>query len=193
MLWTDECKYNIKVSDGVVYVRRRVGEALNPNCLCGTVKHGGGGIMVWGSMSASGVSRIYRVQGTLKSDQYLRILQREMVPSMKDLFGHNKAIFQQDNDPKHTAKVTKVWLSKQSFCVLEWPPQSPDLNPIEKLWEIFNQHQDKSKGIKNEDELWEECQETWKKVSMDICHKLVELIFRRVAEVIKHKGGSTKY
>ena len=118
VLWTDECKYNIKASAGIVYVRRRVGETLNPNCLCGTVKHGGGGIMVWGSMSASGVGRIYRVQGTLKSDQYLRILQRETVSSMKDLFGRNKAIFQQDNDPKHTAKVTKAWLSKQPFCVL---------------------------------------------------------------------------
>ena len=73
----------IEVSN--VYVRRRVGEALNPNSLRGTVKHDSGGIMVWGSMSASGVGRIYRVQGTLKSDQYQRILQQKMVPSMKRL------------------------------------------------------------------------------------------------------------
>ena len=193
VLWTDESKCNMKASDGIVYVRRRVGEALNPKCLRGTVKHGGGGIMVWGSMSASGVGRLYGVQGTLRADQYLKILKYHMVPSMKDLFGHKQAVFQQDNDPKHTAKTTKSWLSKQPFRVLKWPPQSPDLNPIENLWEIVNQHRDKSRRIKNEDELWQECQETWHKISADICRNLVESMPRRLAEVIKHNGGSTKY
>jgi len=194
VLWSDESKYNMKASDGAVYVRRKKGEALKMNCMRGTVKHGGGGnIMVWGCMSAAGVGRLQKVDGIMTATTYIDILKNSMLPSKKEIFGRKKCIFMHDNDPKHAAKATKAWLEKQKLEVMEWPPQSPDLNPIENLWEILNQHRDKSKRMKNTTELWEDCQKTWATITPDLCMKLVESMPRRLAEVIKNKGGSTKY
>ena len=64
----------------------------------------------------------------------VRILRDNLEISLEDLgLKKDLMIFQQDNDPKHTSKLAKNFLADESYTLLEWPPQSPDLNPIEKF------------------------------------------------------------
>ena len=131
-MFSDEKKFNRLGSDGRVYVRRRPGESLLPNCLRGTVKGGGGSLMAWGCFSTKETGPIERVCGIMDQHVYRQIVEEVMLPYAEE----NMPLrwwFQQDNDPKHTAKSVRRYFDEKMIPVLSWPSQSPDLNPIENL------------------------------------------------------------
>ncbi len=103
-----------------------------------------------------------------------------------------RALFQHDNDPKHTSKATVGFLKKNRVKVIQWPSMSPDLNPIEHLWGILKrqvEHHSQS-SIQS---LKEVILEEWKKIDLAKCRQLVHSMPRRLGAVIKNHGGHTKY
>ena len=98
--------------------------------------------------------------------------------------------FQQNNDPKHTAKTTQEQLRDKSLNVLEWPSQSPDLKPIEHLWRYLKiAVQRHSNPTLQHLRI---CKEEWKNLPKYRCAKLVASYPGRLKDVIAAKGASTK-
>ncbi|GFW10482.1 transposable element Tcb2 transposase [Trichonephila clavipes] len=93
----------------------------------GTVKHGGGSIMVWGCMAATGVGNLVIIDGIMNQYSYLNILKNNLTQSASKLGLDGSSTFQQDNDPKHTARVVREWLLYNVRKQAKNPPQSPDI------------------------------------------------------------------
>ena len=132
--------------------------------------------MVWGCMGWNGVGIICKVEGKMDAKQYVTILEEFMVESIKELeIPEEKVIFQQDNDPKHTSKLASSWFENHGIQVLDWPAQSPDLNPIEHLWNLLKRrilaYERPASGVW---ELWSRAQDEWRKIGKEECQGLIE-------------------
>ncbi len=148
--------------------------------------------MIWGAMSSAGVGPLSFLKSNVTASVYQEILEHFMLPSVDPLFKDADFIFHQDLAPGHTATSTKSWLNDHGVGVLDWPENSPDLNPIENLWGIVKRKM-RNMRPKNADELKATVKETWASIPLQQCHKRITSIPRQIEAVIKAKGAPAKY
>ncbi len=174
------------------YIWRKSNTAFQKKNIIPTVKYGGGSVMVWGCFAASGPGRLAVINGTMNSAVYQKILKDNVRPSVRDLKLKRTWVLQQDNDPKHTSKSTSEWLKKNKMKTLEWPSQSPDLNPIEMLWHDLKKavHARKPSNVA---ELQQFCQYELAKIPPQHCNRLIASYRKRLMAVVAAKGGPTSY
>ena len=191
VIWSDKTKINMLGSYGRRWAWKKAGEGLSVRLVNATVEFGGGSLMMWGCMLWEGVGYACKIDGWMDWELYSQILEDELAYYSKD---SSDIVFQQGNDPKHKSKKATTWFKDHNFKVLPWPAQSPDLNPIEHLWDHLKRklgEYDKAPG--GILELWERVQAEWDKIEPNVCQNLIESMPRRVAAVVKAKGGHTKY
>ena len=191
VLFTDESKVSIG-NDGALYVWRREGEEFLPECCDRTVQHAAS-VMVWASMCWHGftLGSLVKLEGRLDSTAYQQVLEEHMLTDAAALIGDD-FVFQQDNAPIHTSRSTRQWLRQHDVTLLDWPPKSPDANPIENLW-----HELKTAANRREPrtaaELWNALQEAWQQIPAARVRNLAESVPRCLDAIRRARGGNTRY
>lgn len=202
VLWSDESPFTLHPAPycGRVWVHE--GTGLDPRQIEGTKKHGGGHITIWGCFSAlGGIGSLKWVKGHMDSSDYHGILTARVFPELRKRSQQQPEVvwlFQQDNASIHTAEQCSTYLKRkeeeEGFKVLDWPSQSPDLNPIENLWAALKTELKKRKTYPTKpDELWEAIQEEWTKLKKSLLDNLAGSMKRRCQLVIAAHGGPIRY
>lgn len=146
-------------------------------------------VMVWGGISKRGATKLVIFSGNMKSPFYQQhVLNDALLPFIGQKYpqGHK---FMQDNAPCHTSGPTQQFMEANNINWWKTPPESPDLNPIEKLWTELKNH---CAMVTTKRDLIEAIKEFWRGLTPRRCTRYINHIHKVIPEVIKQEGGSTQ-
>ena len=130
---------------------------------------------------------LVQVKGKMDRFQYLEILENAMIPSAWSIRGLNY-IFMYDKTCCHKAHLITDWMDKNNVNCTTWPAKSPDLNPIENLWEYLERKLEKLPTTLSQ--LWDTINDLWENTPMEIIQNLVSSMPQRIKAVLKQSVGT---
>lgn len=195
VIFTDESTFCVQLAEPRFVRRGR--EPISPHHMIQKAKFPNK-VMVWGQICYKGCGRIYIVDGTVTGIKYIDILRGRCLPQANEWYPDGDWILQHDLAPCHTAKVVKTFIASEGITVLPWPGNSPDMNPIERMWAIIKQKLravDLTSKQQLINKLLDICvRDTLAKEAIfESCKKLIDGMPKRCEAVIKAKGGHTEF
>ncbi|CAH1988070.1 unnamed protein product [Acanthoscelides obtectus] len=185
IVFSDESRFCLGMHDSRARVRRRRGERRNPQFFVERHVHHTVGVMVWGAIAYGSKSPLIFIRGNMNAQRYiLEVLEPHLLPYLDTL---TDPTFQQDNARPHVARVTIDFFQHNDVTLLPWPPRSPDLSPIEHVWDMMGRR------LLNLQPLREELVVAWNEIPQEDIDQLIRSMPRCVGECVAHQGASTHY
>ena len=130
-------------------------------------------------------------QGNLNAHGYInQILQPEAVPFLKR---HGPAILMHDNARPHVARIRRQFLNRNNVKVLPWPAVSPDMDPIEHIWDYLGRKVRALGNVHNLRDLENALIQEWNDIPNFVIRRYVRSMRGRLAACINSRGGHTRY
>jgi transposase len=187
VIWSDETtvRQAPKGKDVFVHVHQSTkSEDLQVNS---QLHSGGFSVMFWGCFSKMGLGPLVVLDGSMTAEKYIGLLEDVLLPELEAAGG--PMVFMQDNAPCHKAKVVMDFFNNHQVDVMEWPAQSPDMNPIENLWAIIKARRQKKYGYpKTKNDLIDQIFDIWDSIDQELVGKLADSANKRVSEVLRLNG-----
>ena len=210
VIWSDESRVKRNSDSSVVWVFRRQtkSEKYALKNIRSKRKQDSISVIIWGCFVADKLGPLVFIDGTIRATVYVEMLKQNFLPFLEALHTDDPIPyeFQQDNARPHIVKITRDWLgllTKQyGLKVIDWPPNSPDMNPIEHLWahvkrELYRRFPDTA-SLQGSPEtikatLYQRLQEVWWDIGSETLIRLVESMPRRVAALERAGGWYTEF
>ncbi len=197
VIWSDETTVRShSAKNEIWYWNHSSFEYMDP-IINGQVQGGGCSVMFWGCFTAAGTGPLVAIEGNVNAAKYINLLEEHLIPAyegIRDDMGDEGMIFMQDNAPCHKAKSVMDFLAKNHIETLNWPPQSPDLNPIENIWSLVKRRRIKKYGRpKSQAELIDQVMDIWDNLEPDLLVNYAQSAKRRMSACLESQGKHTKY
>ena len=192
VIWTDETRVASHPNNRIVELwtnLKNVPEQIK-------MHSGGNSVMFWGCFSRHGTGPLTSILGTVDHKEYINILKDNLIPEVNIAKATIPGTWRlmQDNAPCHTARPVKAFLARNNVEFIEWPPYSPDLNPIENIWHWMKCILETEYPVCNSaEEIEERFLEIWGRITPEMCSNYCGQYEKRLKAVIDANGGYTKY
>ena len=191
VLFTDESKFNVYMADGRQRVWRRRGERFANCCVQQHDRWGGGSVLVWAGVTSATRTQLVILNGPVNAQTYQN---QVLNPVVRPFIRQHGGLLQQDNARAHTARATQQYLQAHNINTIAWPSLSPDLAPIEHVWdELGRRVYQRNPAPRNVNQLRQALLQEWQLIPQRRITNIINTMRQRCNACIAAGGGHTRF